>query len=83
MEYRQYESALTKTNMYSNELLPKSKQTLELLEQGYPSEVSFLQLLTAQQAVIDITLEYLDTLNIVWQSRIKIEGLLLDNSLTR
>ena len=83
VEYRQYESALTKTNLYSNELLPKSKQTLELLEQGYPSEVSFLQLLTAQQAVIDITLEYLDTLNIVWQSRIKIEGLLLDNSLTR
>ena len=83
VEYRQYESALTKTNMYRNQLLPKSKQTLELLEQGYPSEVSFLQLLTAQQAVIDITLEYLDTLNLVWQSRLKIEGLLLDNSLSR
>ena len=83
VEYRQYESALTKTNMYRDQLLPKSKQTFKLLEQGYPSEVSFLQLLTAQQAVIDITLEYLDTLNLVWQSRLKIEGLLLDNSLSR
>lgn len=83
VEYRQYESALTKTTVYSNQLLPKSKQTLELLKQGYPSEVSFLQLLTAQQAVIDITLEHLDTLNLVWQSRLKIEGLLLDGSLDR
>ncbi len=83
MEYRQYESALAKTNMYRNKLLPKSKQTLDLLQQGYPSEVSFLQLSTAQQAVIDITLEYLDTLNLVWKSRLKIEGLLLDNSLAK
>ena len=83
IEHRQYESALTKTNLYLNQLLPKSKQTLQLLEQGYPSEVSFLQLSTAQKTVIDITLEYLDTLSLLWNSRLKIEGLLLDDSLAK
>ena len=82
-EHRRYESALTKTNLYLNQLLPKSKQALELLERGYPSEVSFLQLSTAQKNVIDITLEYLDTLSLLWNSRLKIEGLLLDDSLTK
>lgn len=82
-EYRQYESALAKTDMYLNQLLPKSQETLELLQQGYPSDVSFLQLSVAQQAVIDIALEYLDTLSLVWESRLKIEGLLLDDSLTK
>ena len=82
-EHRRYESALTKTNLYLHQLLPKSKQTLELLEQGYPSEVSFLQLSTAQKNVIDINLEYLDTLSLLWNSRLKIEGLLLDDSLAK
>ena len=83
VEHRQYESALAKTSSYLNRLLPKSKQTLKLLEQGYPEEVSFLQLSTAQKTVIDITLEYLDTLSLLWSSRLKIEGLLLDDSLAR
>jgi len=81
VEFQQYQSALVKTDMYTNKLLPKAQQTLQLLTQGYPEEVSFLQLLTAQQTVIEITLEYLDTLSLVWKSRLKIEGLLLDDSL--
>lgn len=81
IEHRRYESALVKTNLYRDHLLPKSRQTLKLLEQGYPSEVSFLQLLTAQKSVIDVNLEYLDTLGLLWNSRLKIEGLLLHGSL--
>jgi cobalt-zinc-cadmium efflux system outer membrane protein len=80
-EYQQYESALAKSEMFNNALLPKAQQTLDLLVTGYPEEVSFLQLITAQQTVIDITLEYLDTISQLWDSRLKIEGLLLNNSL--
>jgi len=80
-EYQKYESALVKSEMYAENLLPKAQQTLELLSSGYPDEVSFLQLVTAQQSVIDITMEYLDSLNQVWESRLKIEGLLLSDSL--
>ncbi len=83
VEFQQYRSSLVKSEMYTSKLLPKAQQTLELLTQGYPEEVSFLQLLTAQQTVIQITLEYLDTLSLVWQSRLKIEGLLLDDALAK
>lgn len=82
-EYQQYQSALAKSEMFTTKLLPKAKETLDLLSNGYPDDVSFLQLLIAQQTVIEITLEYLDTLSLVWQSRLKIEGLLLDDSLSK
>lgn len=81
VEYQQYESASLQSELYATQLLPKARETLELLTAGYPEEVSFLQLLTAQQTIIDITLEYLDSLNLLWSSRLRIEGLLLDNSL--
>ena len=82
-EYQQYESAMAKSEMFTNSLLPKAQQTLDLLVTGYPEEVSFLQLITAQQTVIDITLEYLDTIGQLWSSRLKIEGLLLNDSLNQ
>ncbi|MFK7767641.1 MAG: TolC family protein [Mariniblastus sp.] len=83
VEFRQYESALQTSSLYASQLLPKSQDALEQLTRGYPEEVDILQILTAQQQVIDITTEFLDSLNQVWSSRIRIEGLLLDDSLNQ
>ncbi len=82
-EFRQYESALQKSNLYASQLLPKSQEALKLLTRGYPEEVGILQVLSAQQQVIDITTEFLDSLSQVWASRVRIEGLLLDDSLNQ
>ncbi|MFT5299782.1 MAG: cobalt-zinc-cadmium efflux system outer membrane protein [Mariniblastus sp.] len=81
VEFMNYESALAQSEMYSSQLLPKAQQTLNLLVSGYPEEVSFLQLLTAQQLIIDITMQYLDSIDSLWNSRLRIEGFLLDDSL--
>lgn len=80
-EYQLYQSAFVKSDLYATKLLPIAQQTLDLLTTGYPEEVGFLRLVTAQQTVIDITIEYLDALDELWSSRLKIEGLLLDDSL--
>lgn len=82
-EFRQYESALQKSNLYASQLLPKSQEALKLLTRGYPEEVGILQVLSAQQQVIDITTEFLDSLSQVWASRVRIEGFLLDDSLNQ
>lgn len=82
-EYQLYQTAVVKSDLYVSKLLPNAQQTLDLLASGYPEEVSFLRLLTAQQIVIDITIDYLDAMDQRWSSRLKIEGLLLDNSLSQ
>jgi cobalt-zinc-cadmium efflux system outer membrane protein len=81
IEFQQYEMALVKIDLYQSELLPNAETTLDLLKSGYPEEVSFLNLVTAQQTLIDLTIDYLNAIDELWKTRLKIEGLLLDNSL--
>lgn len=80
-EYRRYQTSAVNAEILKSRLLPNAQQTLDLLSTGYPEEVSFVRLVTAQQTVIDITIDYLSALDQLWSSRLKIEGLLLDNSL--
>ena len=82
-EFQLYQSAVVKSDLYASRLLPNAQETLDLLASGYPEEVSFVRLLTAQQTVIDITIEYLSSIEQGWISRLKIEGLLLDDSLSQ
>jgi cobalt-zinc-cadmium efflux system outer membrane protein len=82
-EYQLYQMGVVKSDLYASKLLPNAQQTLDLLASGYPEEVSFLRLVTAQQTVIDITIEYLNAIDQRWSSRLKIEGMLLDNSLNQ
>ncbi|MDB4399663.1 TolC family protein [bacterium] len=81
IEFQQYELSLVKINLYQSELLPNAEKTLDLIKLGYPEEVSFLKLITAQQTLIDLTIDYLNSIEELWKSRLKIEGLLQDNSL--
>lgn len=81
-EYRNYQKAREQTKVYSNELLPKAKQTLDLATAGYQEgETSFLQLLSAQQTIIDLTSQYLQSLKQLWNSHLRINGWLLSGSL--
>ncbi len=80
--YGDYQAACEQTKAYTDEMLPKAKETLDLVTEGYrEGEVSFLQLLAAQQTTIDLTTQYLQILKTRWISQQKIEGMLLDNSL--
>lgn len=80
--YGDYQAACEQTKAYTDEMLPKAKETLDLVTEGYrEGEVSFIQLLASQQTTIDLTTQYLQTLQTRWISQQKIEGMLLDNSL--
>ena len=81
IEFQQYELSLVKINLYQSDLLPNAEKTLDLIKLGYPEEVSFLKLVTAQQTLIDLTIDYLNSIEELWKTRLKIEGLLQDDSL--
>ena len=81
-EFRDYQQAREQTNVYANDMLPKAKQTLDLATAGFPEgETSFLQLLSAQQTTIDLTSQYLQSLQQLWNSHQRIAGWLLNDSL--
>jgi outer membrane protein, heavy metal efflux system len=80
--FRDYSSAHSQAEMYSTEILPRSKQTFDLVRLGYSQgEVGYLDLLSAQRIYTQTNLAYLDSLNSLWQSHAKIDGLLLSDSL--
>ncbi len=81
IEFQKYELSLVKIDLYQSELLPNAEKTLDLLKRGYPDEVSFLKLVSAQQTLIDLTIDYLNSIEELWKTRLRIEGLLQDNSL--
>lgn len=80
-QFQSYESARVNATMIQEELIPQSQANLKLLTMGYPEEVEFLQVLSAQKTVVEFTIQYLNALETLWLSRLKIEGLLLDASL--
>jgi outer membrane protein TolC len=81
MEFQKYELSLVKIDLYQSELIPNAEKTLDLIKTGYPAEVSFLKLVSAQQTLIDLTINYLNAIEELWKTRLRIEGLLQDNSL--
>ena len=81
--YQQYSNAKTQVRTYSEQILPRSAETFELVRRGYAAgEVGYLELLTAQRTYAATNLKYLDALNTLWQNWTRIDGLLLDGSLT-
>jgi outer membrane protein TolC len=67
---------------YSSEILPKAKENLALVTQGFSSgEIDFLQSLTAQRTYAQTKFDYLNSLRRLWQEHVNIRGLLLSGSL--
>ena len=80
--YRNYWDARIQIEANENEILPKAKETLELVTLGYRSgEVDFLQQLTALRTFFQFNLENINQKNELWKHRIRIEGMLLSGSL--
>ena len=80
--FQAYQVAHQQVNSYVTQILPSSRQTLELVMQGFRAgEVDYLTVLTTQRTYIRTYLKYLDSLQLAWQSSVQIDGLLLSGSL--
>lgn len=80
--FRQYADAQTTVETYTNEILTRSRQSLKLVQQGYSQgEVGYLDLLAAQSTFSQTNLAYLDALGDLWQSYLRIDGMMLEGSL--
>ena len=76
--FRDYCKAHSQAETYATKILPRAEQTFDLVRLGYSrGEVGYLDLLTAQRTYTQTNLAYLDALNVLWQSHVKIDGLLL------
>ena len=81
-EFQSYDAASNRAQIYLDEILPKSRQAVQMVSDAFENgEADFIQLLTAQQTLINATGNYLTALRTVWTSRQQIEGLLLSDSL--
>ena len=82
-EFEKYQVANAQVEMYDGKLIPKVRESLEIVSAGYQEgEVDFLRVLTVQQSLLDLTLEYLDALETLWNARQQIVGLALSDPLT-
>jgi cobalt-zinc-cadmium efflux system outer membrane protein len=80
--YENYLDAKLQVDAFDSEIIPKAKQTLDLVNKGYrEGEIDFLQLLTAQRTYSQINLTYLQGLKQLWRQHVEIQGLLLSGSL--
>ncbi len=80
--YERYSNAKQQVDRYLKEILPKSKQALDLVAAGYrQGEFNYLMVLNAQRTYFQTNLAYLDALRELRETSIAIEGLLLTGSL--
>jgi cobalt-zinc-cadmium efflux system outer membrane protein len=83
LAYQQYSNARAQADIYTTQILPKAKETYELVQRGYRlGEIGYLDLLTAQRLYSQTSLAYLDSLSSLWSSWSEIDGLLLTDSLS-
>jgi cobalt-zinc-cadmium efflux system outer membrane protein len=82
--YRRYASARQQVERYSQRMVRRAEQSLELVTDGYEKgQVKYLTLLTAQQTYVQVNLSYLDSLRELRASSVVIAGQLLSGSLTK
>lgn len=80
--FQQYVTARTQAETYSTQILPRAKETFDLVQRGYGlGELGYLDFLTAQRTYSQTNLAYLEALASLWASWAEIEGLLLSDSL--
>jgi len=81
--FRQYADARFQARNYANRILPKARETLDLVTSGYErAQVDYLELLTAQRTYFQTSLSYIEALRELWNARLRIQGMLLQDSLS-
>jgi cobalt-zinc-cadmium efflux system outer membrane protein len=76
-----YRNAQAQIERFRNDILPDVKESLELVTKGYPDQVDYLRLLTAQRTNFQANIDYLTALQEWWTARLEIEGALLVDGL--
>lgn len=80
--YRQYANAQHQAQRYRDRILPKAKQSLDLVRKGYNNgQVEYLMLLNSHQKFVQVNIAYTDSLEDLQQAAALLEGQLLTNSL--
>ena len=83
-EFRQYADARFAERQYSTVILPKARETFELVTIGYQQgEIGYLDMLAAQRTFAQTNLAYLQSLRDLWRSSWRIRGQMLSGSLRR
>ena len=82
LEYKAYLDARIQVNAFRSAILPKAKESFELISLGFSEgEIDYFQLLTAQRTLTQTNLSYIDSLAELWRRHLNIRGLLLTGSL--
>jgi cobalt-zinc-cadmium efflux system outer membrane protein len=82
--FRRYANGSQRAQRYTAQILPKARETLELVYIGYRAgekQYPYLSLLTAQRTLFNAELTHLDALRQIWLAHSEVEGMLLSNSL--
>ena len=80
---REYQVAEVTVERYEKSILPKAKETLELMQEAQiAGEFDFLRVLTARRAYFDANIKYIAALGQLAQANSKIDGLLLSGGLS-
>ena len=82
--FRRYANGSQRAQRYTEQILPKARETLELVYIGYragEAQYPYLSLLTAQRTLFNAELTHLDALRQIWLAQSEVEGMLLSNSL--
>jgi len=80
--YQQYASTRQQAEVYQRDILPDARGSLDIATKGYrQGEFSYLTLLTAQRTYFQTNLSYLESLRVLRESSVTIEGFLLRDSL--
>jgi len=80
--FQQYADAKYQADQFSKEIVPKAKETFDLVTEGYKqAEIGYLDMLNAQRTYFETRLSHIESLRELWQAKLQIEGMLLDNSL--
>ena len=80
---REYQVAQATVAQYESSIIPKSKESLELLVKAQEAgEFDFLRVLTARRTYFDVQNRYVSALGLLAQANVKMDGLLLSGGLS-
>jgi outer membrane protein, heavy metal efflux system len=79
MAHREYAAARQKADRYRVAILPRAKESYELLLEAFRrGQFDYLKVLQAQRAVAEANLEYVKSLGEAWKGASAISGLMLE-----
>lgn len=79
---KEYDTATAAIDLYSNQILPSAKESLDLANQAYQAgEVGFVQILLARRTFFNTNLQYVDAQAQLAAAQSKIDGFMLTGGL--